>query len=78
MKVSYKKLLKLLIDRELKKRDLADKANVSVATLTKLAKGENVNVDVLVKVCSALECDFSDIMELIPDTPNSADSWIQQ
>lgn len=74
MKVSYKKLLKLLIDRELKKRDLADKANVSVATLTKLAKGENVNVDVLVKVCSALECDFSDIMELIPDTPNSADS----
>lgn len=74
MKVSYKKLLKLLIDRELKKRDLADKANVSVATLTKLAKGENVNVDVLVKVCSALKCDFSDIMELIPDTPNSADS----
>lgn len=74
MKVSYKKLLKLLIDRELKKRDLADKANVSVATLTKLAKGENVNVDVLVRVCSALECDFSDIMELIPDTPNSADS----
>lgn len=74
MKVSYKKLLKLLIDRELKKRDLADKANVSVATLTKLAKGENVNVDVLVKVCSALECDFSDIMELIPDTPNSAES----
>lgn len=74
MKVSYKKLLKLLIDRELKKRNLADKANVSVATLTKLTKGENVNVDVLVKVCSALECDFSDIMELIPDTPNSADS----
>lgn len=74
MKVSYKKLLKLLIDRELKKRDLAEKANVSVATLTKLAKGENVNVDVLVKVCSALECDFSDIMELIPDTPNSAES----
>lgn len=74
MKVSYKKLLKLLIDRELKKRDLADKASVSVATLTKLAKGENVNVDVLVKVCSALECDFSDIMELIPDTPNSTDS----
>lgn len=74
MKVSYKKLLKLLIDRELKKRDLADKASVSVATLTKLAKGENVNVDVLVKVCSALECDFSDIMELIPDAPNSTDS----
>jgi DNA-binding Xre family transcriptional regulator len=74
VKVSYKKLLKLLIDRELKKRDLSDKANVSVATLTKLSKGENVNVDVLVRVCSALECDFSDIMELVPDTANGADS----
>jgi DNA-binding Xre family transcriptional regulator len=74
MKVSYKKLWKLLIDRELKKRDLADKANVSVATLTKLAKGENVNVDILVRVCSALECDLTDIMELIPDAPNNADS----
>ena len=74
MKVSYKKLLKLLIDRELKKRDLADKANVSVATLTKLSKGENVNVDVLVKVCSALECDFSDIMELVHDTANGVGS----
>ena len=74
MKVSYKKLLKLLIDRELKKRDLAVKANVSVATLTKLSKGENVNVDVLARVCTALECDFCDIMELVPDTANGADS----
>ena len=74
MKVSYKKLLKLLIDRELKKRDLAKNANISVATLTKLSKGENVNVDVLARVCTALECDFSDIMELVPDTVNGVDS----
>ncbi|MDR2956966.1 MAG: helix-turn-helix transcriptional regulator [Coriobacteriales bacterium] len=45
-----------------------------MATLTKLSKSENVNVDVLVRVCSAIECDFCDIMELVPDTANGADS----
>ena len=65
MVVSYKKLWKLLIDKDLKKSDLAEQANVSVATLTKLAKCENVNVDILVRICSALECEVSDIMELV-------------
>jgi DNA-binding Xre family transcriptional regulator len=53
-----------LIDRDMKKSDLAECANVSVATLTKLAKCENVNVDILVRICSALNCEIGDIMEL--------------
>jgi len=65
MDVSYKRLWKLLIDRDMKKRDLAELANVSVATLTKLSKCENVNVDILVRICSALGCNISDIMELV-------------
>jgi DNA-binding Xre family transcriptional regulator len=65
MRVSYKRLWKLLIDRDMKKSDLAERASVSVATLTKLAKCENVNVDILVRICTALECEVSDIMELV-------------
>ena len=65
MKASYKKLWKILIDRDMKKSDLAEQANVSVATLTKLAKCENVNVDILIRICSALQCEIEDIMELV-------------
>lgn len=67
MQISYKRLWKLLIDRDMKKTDLAKQANVSVATLTKLSKCENVTVDVLVRICTALECEFADIMELLPN-----------
>ena len=58
---SYKKLWKLLIDRDMKKRELCEKANVSATSLAKLAKSENVNTDILVKICRALDCDISDI-----------------
>jgi len=64
MGVSYKKLWKLLIDRELKKQDLCEKAGISATTLAKLGKGKNVNTDILVKICRALECDVSDIMQI--------------
>ena len=67
MKVSYKKLWKLLIDEEINKRTLAQMANISGSTLTKLSKGENVNVDILVRICAALECDLHDIVEVVPD-----------
>lgn len=72
MGASYKKLWKLLIDRDMKKRDLCEKAGVSSTSLAKLAKGENVNTDILVKICAALDCDFSDIMELLHDEGNQA------
>ena len=66
MEVSYKKLWKILIDKDMKKKDLQLNAGISCASITKLSKGENVSMDVLIKVCKALECDFGDIVELIP------------
>lgn len=66
MEVSYKKLWKILIDKDMKKKDLQLNAGISWASITKLSKGENVSMDVLIKVCKALECDFGDIVELIP------------
>ena len=68
MAVSYKKLWKLLIDRDMKKKELAQKAGVSIATITKMGKnGAVVSSDVLVRICTALECGVDDIMEIIPD-----------
>ncbi|NLE04244.1 MAG: helix-turn-helix transcriptional regulator [Crenarchaeota archaeon] len=67
MVISYKKLWKLLIDRDLKKRDLQMMAGISSASIAKLGKGENVNTDILVKICNALNCDVSDIMEIATD-----------
>ena len=64
MSVSYKKLWKLLIDKEMTKVELREKAGISTGTLAKLGKNENVTTDVLVKVCEALDCDISDIMEM--------------
>lgn len=64
MAISYKKLWKLLIDKDMKKKDLQRKAGVSSASITKLGKNENVNTEILEKVCKALECDISDIMEI--------------
>ena len=67
MAASYKKLFKMLIDRDMKKKDLAELSGVSSATITKMGKdGVSVNSDVLVKICRALNCDIGDIMEMIP------------
>ena len=65
MIVSYKKLWKLLIDRDLKKKDLAEMAGISDYTITKMGKGENVTVETLGKICFALDCKLDDIMEFI-------------
>jgi len=61
--VSYNKLWKLLIDKGLKKKDLIKLAGLSSSSLAKLTKGENVTTDMLCRICEALKCDFSDIME---------------
>ena len=69
MAASYKKLFKLLIDREMKIKDLAEKAGISQATLAKMKKdGASVSSDVLVKICTALNCKMDDIMEIISNT----------
>jgi len=66
---SYKKLWKLLIDREMKKKDLCAKAGISTATIAKMVKGESITTDSLLKICVALDCDVSDIMELTRIAP---------
>ena len=67
MNVSYKKLWKLLIDKDMKKKDLREAAGISTSSMAKLGKNENVTTDVLVKICKALNCDISDIMEIVDD-----------
>lgn len=67
MAVSYKRLWKLLIDRDMKKKDLAEKANLSNYTINKMTRGDNVTTDTLVKICTVLNCSFDDIMEMVPD-----------
>ncbi|MBE6563416.1 MAG: helix-turn-helix transcriptional regulator [Ruminococcaceae bacterium] len=65
MAVSYKKLWKLLIDHDMKKKDLAKVADISNYTVTKMSKGENVTVETLCKICVALNCNMEDIMEIV-------------
>ena len=65
MDISYKKLWKLLIDRDMKKKDLQMSAGISWASVTKLSKGEAVSMDVLIKVCKAMNCDIGDVVEFI-------------
>ena len=67
MIVSYKKLWKLLIDKEIKKKDLSAMAGVSPATITKMGKGGHVTTEVLAKICSALNCTMDDIIDIIED-----------
>ena len=65
MAASYKKLWKLLIDKDLKKKDLISIAEISNYTLNKLTKGENVTTDILGRICKALDCNVEDIMEFV-------------
>lgn len=67
MALSYKKLWKLLIDRNMKKKYLRELSGISPASMAKLGKNQNVTTDVLVKICTALKCDISDIMEIEED-----------
>ena len=67
MAVSYNKLWKLLIDKNMKKKELGEAAGISNSLIAKLGKNENVTVDVLVRICTALDCGIDDIMELIPN-----------
>jgi DNA-binding Xre family transcriptional regulator len=63
MSITYKKLWKLLIDKNMNKGDLQRVARISASSIAKLSKGENVQTYLLVKICAALKCDTSDIME---------------
>ena len=64
MYISYKKLWKLLIDKDLRKKDLCVMAGISSSSMAKLGKNENINTAILIRICEALDCDISDIMEI--------------
>jgi len=74
MAASYKKLWKLLIDKDLSKGDLCQLAKISPTTMAKLGKSESVNLDVLLRICEVLECDISEIMEVVPNKKDDEES----
>lgn len=67
MSISYKKLWKLLIDKDMKKKDLQIAAGISSSSITKMAKNENVSTETLTKICIALDCDIADIVEMVKE-----------
>lgn len=67
MRISYNKLWKLLIDKNLNKQKLREMSGVSSASIAKLGKGENITTEVLLRICTALKCDISEIMEIVED-----------
>ncbi|GHV00097.1 transcriptional regulator [Clostridia bacterium] len=71
--VSYKRLWKLLIDKDMKKQDLMEVAGIAPATVSKLQKGENLNTNILLKICNALQCTSDDIIEILPDAPSETE-----
>ena len=74
MSVSYKKLWKLLIDKDMKKKDLEAQAKISHYTVSKMYRSENVTVDILERICRALDCSIEDIMEFVPDSDSTDES----
>lgn len=69
MYISYNKLWKLLIDKNMNKQDLREASGISSASVAKLGKGDNITTDVLLRICTALKCDIGDIMEVMEDAP---------
>lgn len=67
--ISYNRLWKMLIDKNMKRQDLKEVSGISTASIAKLGKGDNITTAVLLKICNALDCDLSDIMELVEE-PN--------
>ena len=65
MAVSYKKLWKLLIDKDMKKEELRIAANLSTNTMAKLGKNENVSMDVMLRICKVLECNIGDVVDVV-------------
>ena len=69
MRISYNKLWKMLIDKNMKKSDLKEMAGISSASLAKLGKGDNITTDVLLRICEVMDCRIEDILETVRDYP---------
>ena len=70
MAASYKKLWKLLIDKDMKKEDLRQKAGITTTAMAKLGRNETVHMDILLKICNALDCKLEDILEIVSEVSN--------
>ncbi|MDD3999890.1 MAG: helix-turn-helix transcriptional regulator [Bacilli bacterium] len=70
MSISYNKLWKLLIDKNMTKTELREQADIATSTLAKLGKNEQVSMDVLLRICKTLKCDISDVMEILKENKN--------
>ena len=66
MEISYKRLWKMLIDKDLKKKDLSTVANISQSSVAKMSRGEPVNMEIILRICAALECDIGDVCAAVP------------
>ena len=69
MRISYNKLWKMLIDKNMRKSNLRDKAGISSASIVKLGKSENITTDVLIKIREAMDCHLEDIMKTVDNQP---------
>ena len=69
MKISYKRLWKILIDKDLKKKDLSSVAGISQSSVAKMSRGEPVNLETILKICAAFNCDIGDVCEAVPEKP---------
>jgi len=67
MEISYNNLWKLLIDRNMRKKDLAELTGISTATMAKLGRGDSVSLDVIIRICEKLDCDISDVVSIVKD-----------
>ena len=67
MRISYNKLWKMLIDKNMKKSDLKEKAGISSASIAKLGKGDNITTDILLRICEIMDCRIEDILETVRD-----------
>ena len=67
MAISYNRLWKLLIDKDMKKKDLCVRAGISPASVTKMGRNGHVTTEILLKICISLNCQIEDIMEIVPD-----------
>jgi len=71
--ISYNKLWHLMLDKKINKRELREMTGISTASIAKLGKGENITTDILIKICKALDCDITDIMELSQEDETSTE-----
>ena len=74
MAVSYKRLFKLMIDKKMRKKDLCELAGISTSTMSRMGRDEIVSLEVIDRICQKLNCNIEDVLEILPDSPDSRTS----